>query len=58
MNETKILFNNDEIYQKHTPYLISEHRVQNYDIIINNNNLNIIIDNKFNLIKCILPINR
>jgi hypothetical protein len=48
---TVILYNNNEIYNKYTPLIVSSIKNINYEVIILNNALNIIIENKYNLIK-------
>jgi hypothetical protein len=48
---TIILYNDNEIYNKYTPLIVSSIKNINYEVIILNNALNIIIENKYNLIK-------
>ena len=49
-DETIILYNNIFIYNKNTPYIVNSFKEQFYKITITNNNINIIIDNKLNII--------
>jgi hypothetical protein len=52
-NNTLILYNNNEIFNKYTPLIVSDIKNVNYEININKDSLNVIIDTKYNLIKCI-----
>ena len=53
-NSTTIKYNNDEVLNKYTPFIVTEKKNQLYKILIEQNNINIIIENKFNLIKAII----
>ena len=50
-NNTNIKYNNTEILEKYTPFLLNNKKNQLYKISVQKNNINIIIENKFNLIK-------
>ena len=54
-NITTIKYNDNEILQKYTPFIVTEKKNQLYKILIEQNNINIIMENKFNLIKLIIP---
>ena len=54
-NDTNIYFNNELILNKNTPYLVNAFNSQNYDIIIENDELQIIVNNTFVLVKCTVP---
>jgi len=54
-NDTNIYFNNELILNKYTPFLVNEGKSQNYDILIENDELQIIVDNKYLLVKCTVP---
>ena len=49
-DETIILYNSIFIYNKNTPYIVNSLKEQFYKISVINNNINIIIDNKLNII--------
>jgi trichohyalin len=51
-NNTIILYNNKEYFNKYTPLILSNIKNIYYEVNINNNILNMIIENKYNLIKC------
>ena len=55
-NHTKIYFNEDLLFDKYTPLIINEKKNQHYEFLIDKDTLNIIINNKFKLINCQLPI--
>jgi hypothetical protein len=55
-NVTSIKYDDTIIFTKYTPFLLTEKKNQLYKIMIHENNFDIIINNKFNLIKTILPI--
>ena len=55
-NNTEILYNDTSILFKYTPFLLNENKSQNYTILINKNQLTLLIEKKFNLIKCELPV--
>ena len=54
-NTTNIYLNKVLILNKYTPLIITDTKYQLYNLNITENQLNIIIDNKFNLIKVPLP---
>ena len=54
-NITKILYNNDIILEKYTPYIVNNNKIQNYKIIIEKNDFNILLNDKFKLINLLLP---
>jgi len=53
---SKISYNNNVIVDKYTPLILIETKNQQYQILLKNNELHIIIDTKFNVFKSILPI--
>ena len=55
-NNTKIYFNENIILNKYTPYILNNNKNQSYQIIIDKNQFNIIVENKFNLINVTLLI--
>ena len=56
MNDnTKIKLNKVIIYDKYTPYILNEQKSQNFQILIENNQLLITINQKYNIIKIDLP---
>jgi len=54
-DNTKIKLNKIIIYDKYTPYIINEKKSQYFQILIDNNQLVITINQKFNIIKIDLP---
>jgi hypothetical protein len=55
-DKTKINCNDKLIYEKFTPMILNLNKSQHYNIIINENELKFIIEKKFTLIKCNIPI--
>ena len=55
-DKTKINCNDKLIYEKFTPMILNLNKSQHYNIIISDNELKIIIEKKFTLIKCNIPI--
>ena len=53
---TKIIYEDNILLEKYTPYILNDKRKQHYNITIINNNLSITVENKFKLINCDLPI--
>ena len=56
-NQTKIIYNQTMLLNKYTPYIVQETKNQYYEFSIEKNQFYITIDRKFQLIKCMLPIN-
>ena len=54
-SKTFIYFNNEIIYEKITPFLVNPIKNQQYDILIKNNELNIVVEKRFTLITCFVP---
>ena len=54
-NITKILYNNEIILEKYTPYIVNNNKIQNYKIIIEKNDFTILLNDKFKLINILLP---
>ena len=54
-NTTNIKYNENILLTKYTPLFISNDKNHSYKILIENDNLNIIVDDKYNLIKIIIP---
>ena len=54
-NTTTIKYNENILLTKYTPLFISNDKNHSYKILIENDNLNIIVDDKYNLIKIIIP---
>ena len=50
-NNTTIYYNELEIFKKFTPLLLNENKNQQYKIIIEQNTIKIIVEEKFNLVK-------
>ena len=50
-DHTKIKLNKVILYDKYTPYIINEQKSQHFQIVIENNQLVIIINQKYNIIK-------
>jgi hypothetical protein len=55
-DNTKISYNDNIIITRYTPRILNENKNQQYQILIQDNQLYMIINTKFNLIKCTLPI--
>jgi hypothetical protein len=56
-NITSIKYNDIEVLTKYTPFIVTEKKNQLYKILIEKNIINIIMENKFNLIKSNIPTN-
>jgi hypothetical protein len=54
-NITKILYNNEIVLEKYTPYIVNNNKIQNYKIIIEKNDFSILLNDKFKLIDTLLP---
>jgi hypothetical protein len=50
LDETIILYNNIFIYNKKTPFILNNFKEQSYEILIINNEINIKVNNKLNII--------
>ena len=54
-NNTAVYYNDQVILEKFTPYLLNENKNQKYKISVINNELLLIIENKFTLIRLNIP---
>ncbi len=54
-NVTKILYNNDIILEKYTPYIVNNNKIQKYKISIEKNNFSILLNDQFKLVNFLLP---
>ena len=54
-DKTHVLYDNKLLLVKYTPLILNDSKQQHYKIIVNNNKLNIIVENKFNLINFNIP---
>ena len=55
-DQSSVTFNDTLILHKYTPFIIQNHKNHKYDIQLNDNELNFIIEKKFTLFKCKLPV--
>ena len=53
--DTNIIYNDNNIFFKYTPYILNQTKNQKYEFFIHENYLTITIENKFTLIKCEIP---
>jgi hypothetical protein len=54
-NNTTIFYNQKVFFNRLTPHLLLNNKYQHYEIIIENNILKLIVENKFNLLNVEIP---
>ena len=55
-DQSSVMFNDTLIIHKYTPYIVQNDKTHKYDVQLNDNELNFIIEKKFTLFKCKLPV--